>query len=138
MKPNPETLRASLPGYPPVAVHRFHIATEPNSGADLATCGPYAERSLKSCAARKLARTMVAAGEPDGPLEAYGPTGRLNYRVPSLRAFSKRTLSEEPRLHLSAHKEHPFAGRRNGVSGGSGDSPATLVAGEAVGGQEAA
>lgn len=125
-----EIHRASRAGYPAMAVHRFTIGTERNSGTDTAECGPYVARSLRSCAARKLARVMVEAGEPDGPIEARGTDGKLRYRVNSLHGFAKRTLVENPALRLIPYQEHPFAAVRYGVSGQSERAPATLVAAE--------
>lgn len=58
---------------------------------------------------------MVAAGEPDGPIEAF----RGAMRCYSLHAFAKMTLAENPRLHLTPHTERVFPAPRNGVSAGS-------------------
>lgn len=101
-----ETYHASRPGYPPVARHVFTIATESPHWSrvyDVATCGPYRAISLKSCAARKLARVMMAAGEPDGPIEARGPDGKLRYTVRALHAFGKTTIGENPAIHTKRH-----------------------------------
>jgi hypothetical protein len=86
---------------------------------DVATCGAYRAMSLKSCAARKLARDMVAAGEPDGPIEARGIDGKLRYTVSSLHAFAKFTLVENPRLRVVPWREMVFADKSNAVSDGS-------------------
>jgi len=121
-----EIHRASRPGYPAMAVHRFTIGSESphwSRGYDVAECGPYRATSLKSSAAHKLARIMVAAGEPDGPIEAFRD-GKLCYRVASLYAFGKRTLLEDPRLHLRRHQERVFPAVHSGVSAGSEDVPA--------------
>ncbi len=64
------THAASSPGYPPMIRHVFTIATHPKTGADLARCGELATSSARACAARDLARRLVAAGEADGPIEA--------------------------------------------------------------------
>lgn len=81
------------------------ISIEPHTGADLATGGGLTARSLKSCAARKLARALVEAGAPDSPLEARGLDGRLRYTAPSLYAFSRKTLAENPRLRVVPWRE---------------------------------
>ena len=94
--------RASRANYPAMVTHCFTISTgQPHWSRryDVAECGSYRAVSLKSCAARKLARVMIDAGEPDGPIEAWH-NGRLSYRVPSLYAFGKFTLSENPTPRL--------------------------------------
>lgn len=62
---------------------------------------------------------MVAAGEPDGGIEAYGRDGGLRYTVQSLHAFARRSLTENPRLTLIRHQDMPVARLRNGVLGRS-------------------
>lgn len=103
-----ETRRASCPGHPPMMVHRLKVGTERKTARDLAIWQepgdfPIAVTSSRSCAARKLARFLVEAGEADGPIEAYGPDGALRYRVNSLYAFAQSTLVENPRLHLTRY-----------------------------------
>ena len=78
-------------------MHTFIISeTEGLRAGDTATCEDLTARSTRSCAARALARKMVAAGIPDGPIEARGKDGRLRYTVRSPHAFAKFTLSESP------------------------------------------
>jgi len=91
-----DTYVGSRAGYPPVVIHRFIIGTERKTARDLAACGGVTEVSSRSCAARKLARTLVAAGEADGPILACGSDGVLCYRVNSLHAFARTTLRENP------------------------------------------
>jgi hypothetical protein len=90
--------------------YRFEIATEPRTGADLAACGEYSARSLKSCAARKLARVLIAAGVPDGPIEAWRGVVRC-YTARSLAALSRTTLTENPRIRAIPYRENPHATR---------------------------
>lgn len=97
--PTHEPYAASRPGYPPMVTHTITVGTDPKTFADVASCGEYTARSARGCAARNLARTMMDAGEADGPIEARGPDGAVRYRVRSLFAFAGRTLVEGPRLH---------------------------------------
>jgi hypothetical protein len=99
--------------------YRFEIATEPKTGADLAscvehafgmTCGEHKARSLKSCAARKLARVLIAAGMPDGPIEAWRGTVPC-YTARSLAAYARTTLEQDPRFRVIPHRENPYATR---------------------------
>ena len=90
--------------------YRFEIATEPKTGADLASCGEYSARSLKSCAARKLARVLIDAGMPDGPIEAWRGVVRC-YTARSLAALSRTTLEQDPRLRVIPYRENPHATR---------------------------
>jgi hypothetical protein len=83
-------------GYPPMAVHTFILSTEPKTAADLARCGTYSVRSSRASATHVLARVMVAAGEVDGPVSAYGEDGRLRFTVRSLHALAKFTITENP------------------------------------------
>ena len=90
--------------------YHFEIATEPKTGADLASCGEHHARSLKSCAARKLARVIIGAGMPDGPIEAWRGTV-LCYTAPSLAGYARTTLTENPRLRVIRYTENPHATR---------------------------
>ena len=91
--------------------YRFEIATEPKTGADLASSGEHHARSLKSCAARKLARVIIGAGMPDGPIEAWRGTVPC-YTVRSLAAYARTTLEQDPRFRVIPHRENPYATRR--------------------------
>ena len=90
--------------------YRFEIATEPKTGADLASSGEHHARSLKSCAARKLARVIIGAGMPDGPIEAWRG-GVPCYTVRSLAGNARTTLTENPRLRVIRYTENPHATR---------------------------
>jgi hypothetical protein len=90
--------------------YHFEIATEPKTGADLASCGEHHARSLKSCAARKLARVLIDAGMPDGPIEAWRGPVRC-YTALSLAALSRTTIQENPRLRVRRYTENPHATR---------------------------
>jgi hypothetical protein len=90
--------------------YRFEIATEPKTGADLASSGEHHARSLKSCAARKLARVIIGAGMPDGPIEAWRG-GVPCYTVRSLAGYARTTLTENPRLRVIRYTENPHATR---------------------------
>jgi hypothetical protein len=76
---------------------------------DVAQCGDLIAKSLKSCAARKLARDLIANGAEDGPIEARGTDGKLRYTVRSLAAFAKFTTQENPRIKVVRWTEHPHA-----------------------------
>jgi hypothetical protein len=76
---------------------------------DLATCGELSARSLKGCAARSLARVLIAKGAQDGPIEARGEDGKLRYTVKSLFAFAKFSMTENPRPRLIRWTPHPHA-----------------------------
>lgn len=81
--------------------HVFTISTNQSSPFqvyDVARCGDVVAKSLKSCAARKLARLLIAIGTEDGPIEARGEDGKPRYTVKSLYAFARKTLVENPRL----------------------------------------
>jgi len=67
--------------------YRFDIEHHSN-GSHTATCG---KRSAND--ERKLARQIVEAGLPDGPL-GVGRPGRTDYTVASLHHFAAGTLSE--------------------------------------------
>lgn len=85
----------------------------PSQVYDVAQCGDLTAKSLKSCAARKLARAMIDAGAEDGPIEARGTDGRLRYTVKSLAAFAKFTITENPRIKVIRYTEHPHAAPRD-------------------------
>lgn len=107
-----ETHYASRVGYPPMMRYTFVIGsatTATRQVYDVATCGDLHARSLRSCAARKLARQMIEAGYPDGPIEVYGQTGVCRYTVRSLYAFARVTLSEDPSIHKSRWTPHPYS-----------------------------
>lgn len=92
------------PGAPAMFVHTFTVDTMTRSATsvvDRATCGDYVTTSSRSCAARRLARMMVTAGEPDGTIEARGADGRLRYTVRSLVEFARWTLTESPKPSLT-------------------------------------
>ncbi len=90
------------------AIYRFTISTDPITASDVAECNGLRATSAKSCAARKLARALIAAGAESAPIEAYGADGRLRYTAQSLWAFAAKTLSEEG-PYLEWHREHPNA-----------------------------
>ena len=117
--------------------YRFDIQHHSN-GNITATCG---KRSAND--ERKLARMIVEAGLPDGPL-GVGRPGRTDYTVASLHAFAATTLTESDRgFSHGIYAPHPEHGeamhpalkhavaalreRRKTASGGGG---ATHVAGE--------
>jgi len=67
--------------------HRIDIAFRSN-GSVIATAGDHTADSD-----RALARKMVEAGLPDGPVE-IGRPGQTDMRAPSLHLFAAGTLSE--------------------------------------------
>jgi hypothetical protein len=119
--------------------YRFEIEHRTDGGARV-TCGDHEARDE-----RALARKMVNAGAPDGPIEA-GRVGHVDYRVRSLHAFAATALYErETGLVVAPYSPHPeatvtpalahaissYRGRRkNGVSGAAG-SPALECVDEA-------
>jgi len=96
---------ASAPPRTHTVIVSSRSTVQPYRVYDVAQCGDLVAQSLKSCAARDLARLLVAAGVEDGPIEARGTDGRLRYTVRSLYAFAKGTLRENPRLHIAKFQE---------------------------------
>ena len=122
MKTVRDTWAAARPGWPAMIRHEFIVDTWHKDRfhvLDRARCGLTEATSLKSSAAHKLARDLVAAGEPDGPVHARDPRGVLCYTVPSLHAMARKTLAEDPRLTLTRYREWAFPGKRNAISAGS-------------------
>jgi hypothetical protein len=88
--------------------YRFTISTDPTTASDVVECNGLRATSAKSCAARKLARALIAAGAEDGPVQAFGQDDKLRYTVQSLWAFAAKTLTED-HLRLAWHAQHPNA-----------------------------
>jgi len=100
-----------------MTTHQFTISSQITARGtqvyDVAQCSDLVAKSLKSCAARKLARAMIQAGAEDAPIEARGPDGKLRYTVRSLAAFAKFTIQENPRINTVRWAEHPHARDRD-------------------------
>lgn len=92
------------------AIHTFTISTN-HKHHDVATSGDLIATSARGCAARKLARMLVEAEAPEGPIEARGTDGRLRYTVRSLYAFAQTDLTEDP-LRVRRYRAFPGVGVR--------------------------
>jgi hypothetical protein len=88
----------------------MELSSESKTGADIATdlSSGLVARSARSCAARKLARMLVAQGIDDQPVQARR-NGVSCYTVKSLAAFAKTSVTEQPRLHVIPWAPHPHA-----------------------------
>ncbi|WEQ51186.1 hypothetical protein LV478_11660 [Komagataeibacter oboediens] len=92
-----------------MSIYRFQMSQRAD-GMDVATFGKLSEGS-RNGASCKLARSMVALGLPDQPVElARGERVSLTY--PSLHALAKLTFTESAG-HPRAMKwvPHPLAGK---------------------------
>lgn len=83
------------------ATYRFDIQHHTNGNITVASAGHSANSE------RGLARKLVEAGLPDGPIEA-GRIGRRDYTVASLHHFAAGTLTEGERgFHRGIYAPYP-------------------------------
>jgi hypothetical protein len=81
-------------------MYRFEIDDRSDGGARI-TCGEHVANDE-----RALARKMVNAGAPDGPIEA-GRTSCTDYRVRSLHAFAATAIEDGERgLLVRPYRPH--------------------------------
>jgi len=85
---------------------------KPNSRLDCATADWNAQHFSVEArgATTALARSLVAAGCPDQPWEAYTPSGVRGLYGKNLFAWSQRMLAEDDRngLRFVRYREHPM------------------------------
>lgn len=87
--------------------YRF-VMDDKGAGTDRASWGDY-EASSKNGASCKLARVLVEAGMPDGPMVLVGKDNRARVEIASMHEWAKKTFLEgegKPRLG----KFVPFGG----------------------------
>lgn len=99
------------------------ILSEGKEGADI--CGAFFHgrefaATSRNGATMRLARQLVEAGAPDGPVEARGADGRLRFTSPSLHGLARWTIEEGDRgIRQRRWKPSPMGGEapQDGVSG---------------------
>jgi hypothetical protein len=85
-----------------------HVLTVWTDGAiDRAEFGALSAMSKRRSAARKLARAMLDADVPNGPVEGRSRDGSLLWSHRSLAKFARFDTSEDPRPHLSKWVPNP-------------------------------
>jgi len=102
---------------------RIHHVTvwQDSKGLDFARCGGVEVSSRRSATA-DLARKLVAAGEPDGPVHVRGLDRRLRYTIGSLHDWATWTVAEpdKGRIKFTKWAPNPMFAARQTACGGVG------------------